>query len=170
MHESEKWKWSHWVVSDSSRPRGLQPTRLLHPWDFPGKSPGVGCHCLIRPPPLTRGNYYSNFQQHRLILHVCNFHVNGTLLYALFCFWLLYLNIISMRSIHVMVSRSFHCCIVFYCMVITQFICLFACFFFLTFYLCIWLHRVLAVAGESSLQHGYFVWHMGFVATWHVES
>ena len=26
---------------------GLQPTRLLHPWDFPGKSTGVGCHCLL---------------------------------------------------------------------------------------------------------------------------
>ena len=24
-------------MSDSSRPHGLQPTRLLHPWDFPGK-------------------------------------------------------------------------------------------------------------------------------------
>ena len=29
MHESEKWKWSCSVVSDSSRPHGLQPTRLL---------------------------------------------------------------------------------------------------------------------------------------------
>ena len=47
MHESEKWKWSRSVVSDSSRPHGLQPTRLLHPWDFPGKSTGVGCHCLL---------------------------------------------------------------------------------------------------------------------------
>ena len=28
-------------------PHGLQPTRLLHPWDFPGKSTGVGCHCLL---------------------------------------------------------------------------------------------------------------------------
>ena len=44
MHESEKGKWSHSVVSDSWRPHGLQPTRLLHPWDFPGKSTGVGCH------------------------------------------------------------------------------------------------------------------------------
>ena len=26
---------------------GLQPTRPLHPWDFPGKSTGVGCHCLL---------------------------------------------------------------------------------------------------------------------------
>ena len=46
MHESEKWKWSRSVMSDSQRPHGLQPTRLLHPWDFPGKSTGVGCHCL----------------------------------------------------------------------------------------------------------------------------
>ena len=44
MHESEKWKWSRSVMSDSSRPHGLQPTRLLGPWDFPGKSTGVGCH------------------------------------------------------------------------------------------------------------------------------
>ena len=51
MHESEKWKWSRSVVSNSSRPHGLQPTRLLHPWDFPGKSTGVGCHCLLRSMP-----------------------------------------------------------------------------------------------------------------------
>ena len=42
-----KWKWSRSVVSDSLRPHGLQPTRLLRPWDFPGKSTGVACHCLI---------------------------------------------------------------------------------------------------------------------------
>ena len=35
------------VVSNSLRPHGLQPTRLLHPWDFPGKSTGVACHCLL---------------------------------------------------------------------------------------------------------------------------
>ena len=48
MYQSEKWKWSCSVVSNSSRPHGLQPTRLLHPWDFPGKSTGVGCHRLLR--------------------------------------------------------------------------------------------------------------------------
>ena len=47
MHESEKWKWSCSVMSDSSWPHGLQPTRLLRPWDFPDKSTGVGCHCLL---------------------------------------------------------------------------------------------------------------------------
>ena len=52
MHESEKWKWSRSVVSDPQRPHGLQPSRLLHPWDFPGKSTGVGCHCLLRAEKL----------------------------------------------------------------------------------------------------------------------
>ena len=47
VHESEKWKWSLSVVSDPSQPHGLWPTRLLHPWDFPGMSTGVGCHYLL---------------------------------------------------------------------------------------------------------------------------
>ena len=42
-----KWKWSHSVVSDPQRPHGLQSSRLLRPWDFPGKTTGVGCHCLL---------------------------------------------------------------------------------------------------------------------------
>ena len=40
-------------MSDSLRPHGLQPTRLLHPWDFPGKSTGVGHYPLLRV-----GSYY----------------------------------------------------------------------------------------------------------------
>ena len=47
MHESEKWKWSRLVVSNPQRPHGLQPTSLLCPWDFPGRSTGVGCHCCV---------------------------------------------------------------------------------------------------------------------------
>ena len=43
MHKSEKWKWNCSVMFDSSRPHGLQPTRLLCLWDFPGKSTGLGC-------------------------------------------------------------------------------------------------------------------------------
>ena len=35
------------TLSDPQRPHGLQPTRLLRPWDFPGRSTGVGCHCLL---------------------------------------------------------------------------------------------------------------------------
>ena len=46
MHESEKWKWSSSVVPDSATP-WTEATRILHPWDFPGRSTGVGCHCLL---------------------------------------------------------------------------------------------------------------------------
>ena len=54
-HESEKWKLSRSVVSDSSWPHGLQPTRFLHPCGFPGKSTGVGCHCLLQEIFPTQG-------------------------------------------------------------------------------------------------------------------
>ena len=47
MQESEKWKWSCSVMSNSWRPHGLQPTRLCRSWDFPGNSTRVGCHCLF---------------------------------------------------------------------------------------------------------------------------
>ena len=30
------------------RPHRRQPTRLLHPWDSPGKNTGVGCHFLLQ--------------------------------------------------------------------------------------------------------------------------
>ena len=43
-----KSKWSCSVVSDSLRPHGLQPPRLLCLWIFPGKSTGVGCRFLLR--------------------------------------------------------------------------------------------------------------------------
>ena len=35
------------VMSNSLRPHGLQPARLLCPWDSPGKNSGVGCHFLL---------------------------------------------------------------------------------------------------------------------------
>ena len=63
MQESEKWKGIRSVVSDSSRLHGLQPTRLLHPWDFPGKSTGVGCHCLLQYPIFFR--FPSHLGHHR---------------------------------------------------------------------------------------------------------
>ena len=40
--------FSHQVMSDSLWPRGLSPTRLLCPWDFPGRNTGVGCHFLLQ--------------------------------------------------------------------------------------------------------------------------
>ena len=42
------------VMSDSLRPTGLWPTRLLCPWDLPGKNAGVGCHSLFQGIFLTQ--------------------------------------------------------------------------------------------------------------------
>ena len=36
------------------------PTRLLHPWNFPGKNTGVGCHFLIQgifPPGIKSASF-----------------------------------------------------------------------------------------------------------------
>ena len=39
---------------DSLQGYGLQPTRLLCPWDSPGKNTGVGCHALLQGILLTQ--------------------------------------------------------------------------------------------------------------------
>ena len=36
------------VLCDSLQPHGLQPTRLLCPWDSPGKNTGVDSHALLQ--------------------------------------------------------------------------------------------------------------------------
>ena len=49
---SNAWKWKGKVNSLNHFWLLATPWtaayRLLHPWDFPGKSTGVGCHCLLR--------------------------------------------------------------------------------------------------------------------------
>ena len=57
MHESEKWRWSCSVMSDSVRTHGLQSTRFLCPWDFPGKTQHKygHSHCIHK----ARNIYYS---------------------------------------------------------------------------------------------------------------
>ena len=44
---SNAWKWKVKVKS-LSRVTLTTAYQALHPWDFPGKSTGVGCHCLLR--------------------------------------------------------------------------------------------------------------------------
>ena len=36
------------IMSDPLWPHGLQPTRLLYPWDSWGKNTEVGCHALLQ--------------------------------------------------------------------------------------------------------------------------
>ena len=50
------------VMSNSVWPRGLQPTRLLRPWDSPGKNTGVGCHFLLQ---------YVSIDRFKLPLNLC---------------------------------------------------------------------------------------------------
>ena len=59
MHESERWKWSCSVVSAPQRPHGLQPSRLLHPWGFPGESAGVGAtaFCVQHSSAALKGSH-----------------------------------------------------------------------------------------------------------------
>ena len=66
---SNAWKWRV-KVKLLSRVRllatpGLQPTRLLCPWDFPGKSTRVGCHCLPR-------NVYNSIKSHKILRNKFN--------------------------------------------------------------------------------------------------
>ena len=44
------------VMSDSLQPHGLHNTRLLCPWDFPSKDPGVGCYFLLQGIFPTQGS------------------------------------------------------------------------------------------------------------------
>ena len=55
------------VISAFWRPHGLQPTRLLCPWDLPGKSTGVGCHCLLLSVAETSSNPCMYFQMPLLL-------------------------------------------------------------------------------------------------------
>ena len=43
-------------VSDSLQPHGLQPARLLCPWDFPGKNTGMDCHFILQGIFPTQGS------------------------------------------------------------------------------------------------------------------
>ena len=60
---------SHSVVSDSLRTCGLWPTRLLCPWDSPGKNTGVDFHSLLQSIFPTQGSN-PGFLHCRQILYI----------------------------------------------------------------------------------------------------
>ena len=43
-------------MSDSLRPHGTEPARLLCSWDSPGKNTGVDCHALLQGIFPTQGS------------------------------------------------------------------------------------------------------------------
>ena len=58
------------VVSDFLQPHGLQPARLLYPWDFPGKNTGVGCHFLLQGIFLTQGSNTCLQHRRQILYHL----------------------------------------------------------------------------------------------------
>ena len=101
--------FSHSVMSDSLWPHGRQPSRLLCPWDSPGKNTGVGGHFLLQgglpnpgtepiPPaspvlqlrvfPLSPREaspsslHYSNVYHRRLVFPDSDLHINGITQYT----------------------------------------------------------------------------------------
>ena len=56
------------VMSDSLWPHGLQPTRLLCPWDHPSKNTGVSCHFLLQRIFPTQGSNWCLLYCTRLLL------------------------------------------------------------------------------------------------------
>ena len=57
LERKRKWKWSHSVVPWLFvTPRTVACTKLLCPWDFLGKSTGVGCRFLLQEIFPTQGS------------------------------------------------------------------------------------------------------------------
>ena len=57
---------SHSVLSDSLWPQGLQPARLLCPWNFLGKNTVVGSHSLLQGIFPTQGSNPVSYTAGRL--------------------------------------------------------------------------------------------------------
>ena len=61
---------SHLVVSDSLGPHGLQPARLLCPWNSPGKNTGVGSHSLLQGIFLIQGSNLGLLPCRQILYHL----------------------------------------------------------------------------------------------------
>ena len=69
------WLLSCSVVSNPLQSHRLQPTRLLHPWNSPGKNTGAGCHFTLLGIFLTQGFQWPSWDSN---LHfLCLLHWQG---------------------------------------------------------------------------------------------
>ena len=50
---------------------------LLHPWDFPGKNTGVGCHFLLQGIFLTQGSNLGLLNCRQTLYHLSHQEVNA---------------------------------------------------------------------------------------------
>ena len=58
------------VMSDSWRPHGLEPARLLCPWNSPGKDNRVGCHSLLQGIFPTQGSNPGPLRCRQILHHL----------------------------------------------------------------------------------------------------
>ena len=93
---------------DSLRPYGMQPARLLCPWDSPRKNTEVGCHALLQRIFLTQGSnpcLLSLLHCRQVLYH--QRHLRNELVRGKPCFYHLY----KITTGHVpRCSRSHHFC------------------------------------------------------------
>ena len=69
-------------MSDPQRPHGLQPTRLLCPWDFPGKKWGA-IALAITLPILMQLKFFVVFYIFRCLVEIAVVAVTATTKYVL---------------------------------------------------------------------------------------
>ena len=114
---SSAWKWKVKLKS-LSRVRLLATpwtaaSRLLRPWDFPGKRTGVGCHCLLWRICATIVQRYVGDGMNKTCYWICNSFViknfpslwiinikrqlyRSLLYFYVICFWKIYVYVCAM--------------------------------------------------------------------------
>ena len=65
------------IVSGSLRPHRLQPTRLLSPWNSPGKNTGVDCHSLLQRNFPPQGLSPGLLHRRQILYHLSYREVSG---------------------------------------------------------------------------------------------
>ena len=78
-------------------------TRLLHPWNFPGKSKGVGCHFLLQGIFLTQGSNPGILNCRQILYCLSHQGITTTTIIALIKKWLTFT---SVQFSHSVVSDS----------------------------------------------------------------
>ena len=58
------------ITSPGLGPHGLQPTRLLYPWNSPGKNTGEGSHSLLHGIFLTQGSNLGLLHCRQILYHL----------------------------------------------------------------------------------------------------
>ena len=95
--ESKVCVLSHSVMPDSLPPHGLQPSRLLCPWDLPGKNTGMGCHFLLQGIFLTQGLNQSLLHCRQILYHL-SYQRPSIYLYIFNIFLYIYIYLYSQIS------------------------------------------------------------------------